>query len=105
MGFFTKLFGMNQSSGIDLATAISQGAFLVDVRSKSEFESGTAKGAVNIPVEIIAQKLDQLKGKSNIVVFCRSGNRSAAAKRILESKGMKNVINGGTWQNVKQYTK
>lgn len=58
MGFFAKLFGMNQSSGIDLATAISQGAFLVDVRSKSEFESGTAKGAVNIPVEIIAQKLD-----------------------------------------------
>ncbi|MFZ4753051.1 MAG: rhodanese-like domain-containing protein [Chitinophagaceae bacterium] len=102
MGFFAKLFGINQSSVIDLETAISEGAFLVDVRSKSEFESGTAKGAVNIPVEIIAQKLDQLKGKSNIVVFCRSGNRSAAAKRILESKGLKNVINGGTWQQVAQ---
>lgn len=102
MSFFSKLFGINQSSAIDLGTAISEGAFLVDVRSKSEFESGTASGAVNIPVEIIAQKLDRFKGKSNIVVFCRSGNRSSAAKRILESKGIKNIINGGSWQQVAQ---
>jgi len=36
-------------------------------------------------------------------VFCRSGNRSGQAKMILEQNGIKNVVNGGTWQNVSQF--
>jgi rhodanese-related sulfurtransferase len=40
------------------------------------------------------------KFKENIVVFCRSGNRSGQAKSILEQNGFVNVTNGGTWQDV-----
>jgi rhodanese-related sulfurtransferase len=99
MSFFGNLFGGNQSSET-LASIINDGAFLVDVRSPGEFAGGSAKGAVNIPLDVITQQIKKFEGKKNIVVFCRSGNRSGQAKSILEQKGIKNVTNGGTWDQV-----
>lgn len=75
-------------------------AFLVDVRTPAEFESGSAKGAVNIPLDRITDELDQFKGKTHIVVFCRTGGRSSHAKHVLEQFGFKNVVNGGAWEDV-----
>ena len=49
--------------------------------------------------------MGKFKDKKNIIVFCRSGNRSSMAKNLLEQNGIKNVVNGGTWENVKQYAK
>lgn len=74
--------------------------FLVDVRTPSEYSSGSVKGSVNIPLDKLPSQLVKFKGKENIVVFCRSGNRSAQAKHILNQNGFATVINGGTWQNV-----
>lgn len=99
MSFFGNLFGGGQSNE-NLAGIIKEGAFLVDVRSPGEFAGGSAKGAVNIPLDMIAQHLQKFSGKKNIVVFCRSGNRSSQAKSILERNGFNNVINGGTWDAV-----
>jgi rhodanese-related sulfurtransferase len=99
MGFF-DLFKSSSSSNDALKEIINNGAFLVDVRSPAEFTSGSAKGAVNIPLNTINSKLKLFKGKSNIVVFCRSGNRSGQAKAILERNGIKNVTNGGTVNKV-----
>lgn len=76
--------------------------FLVDVRTPSEFSSGSVKGSVNIPLDKLPAQLGKFKGKENIVVFCRSGNRSAQAKHILEQNGIASVINGGTWKTVQQ---
>jgi phage shock protein E len=101
MGFFSNLFKTKPS--VDLAELIKDGAFLVDVRSPMEFRSGSVNGAVNIPLDLISQQLKKFENKKNIIVFCRSGNRSGQAKRILEQQGLKNVINGGTWENVKKY--
>jgi len=83
-----------------LSTALSDDAFLVDVRSKVEFDSGSCKGAVNIPLDQIQNQLAKFKDKKNIVVFCRSGMRSSQAKSILERNGFSNVTNGGTCDNV-----
>jgi rhodanese-related sulfurtransferase len=69
----------------------------------SEFDGGSAKGAVNIPLDTVASQISKFKNKKNIVVFCRSGNRSGQAKSILEANGISNVTNGGTWDNVAQY--
>ena len=85
-----------------LSEALQSGAFLVDVRSAEEFSSGSVKGAVNIPLDQIPSQLAKFKDKNNIVVFCRSGGRSGSAKGILEQNGFENVINGGTWLNVKE---
>lgn len=95
---FKNLFAQTDDGA--LAAAIKDGAFLVDVRTPAEFAEGTAKGAVNIPLDRIEKNLSAFKGKKHIVVFCRSGNRSSRAKAILEQHGFTNVINGGTWQNV-----
>lgn len=101
MSLFQNLFGGGQTA--DLKTLIDQGAFLVDVREPGEFSAGSAKGAVNIPLGMLESQLNRFKGKENIIVFCRSGNRSGHAKVILEQHGIKNVVNGMTWENVNRF--
>lgn len=100
MGFFSALFG--NADNTKLTEVVRAGAFLVDVRSSSEFASGSVKGAVNIPLDNLQQQIATFKGKQNIVVFCRSGNRSSMAKNILSQSGFQNVIDGGTWKNVNE---
>lgn len=100
LGIFKNLFG--QKDNVQLKEIIKEGAFLVDVRTPSEFGSGSVKGAVNIPLDKVSGQLSKFKGKKHIVVFCRSGNRSSQAKSILEKNGFDNVINGGTWNNVQK---
>ncbi len=100
MGFFASLFGKTDNTA--LSQTISEGTFLVDVRTPGEFSSGSVKGAVNIPLDRLSSSLAKFKGKKNIVVFCRSGNRSGQAKAYLERQGFTDVINGGTWLNVKR---
>jgi rhodanese-related sulfurtransferase len=98
---FKSLFGGGTDTN-QLKEIIGNGAFLVDVRTPGEFASGHVKGSVNIPLDAIQNNLKAFKGKDNIVVFCLSGGRSSQAKTILERNGIQNVINGGTWQQVRQ---
>ncbi len=100
MGIFGNIFG-GSGNNENLATLVNNGAFLVDVRSPGEFADGNVKGSVNIPLDQVQNQLAKFKDKENIVVFCRSGNRSGQAKSILEQNGFTNVTNGGTWQDVK----
>ena len=99
MGIFGNIFGGNSNNG-NLATLVNHGAFLVDVRTPGEFAEGNVKGSVNIPLDQVQTQLAKFKAKENIVVFCRSGNRSGQAKSILEQNGFNNVTNGGTWQDI-----
>lgn len=103
LGAFKNVFAQTDNS--QLKEAVKNGAFLVDVRTPAEFSTGSVKGAVNIPLDKIPSQLSLFKNKKSIVVFCRSGSRSGQAKSILEQNGFKNVINGGTWQNVNELTK
>lgn len=102
---FKKILNMltgSDSSQVDLKKIISEGAFLVDVRSSGEFASGSVKGAVNVPLDQIANQIKKFQNKKSIIVFCRSGMRSGQAKSILEKNGLTNVYNGGTWQSVNE---
>ncbi|HNF30745.1 MAG TPA: rhodanese-like domain-containing protein, partial [Chitinophagaceae bacterium] len=65
-----------------------------------EFKGGAYPGAINIPLNTIHNQTAKFKNKNNIIVFCKSGVRSAQAKSILEQSGITNVTNGGTWQSV-----
>ena len=95
------LGGALQAQEKSLATLVNEkDAFLVDVRSEKEFDQGSALNAVNIPVDKIEKELDQFKGKSNIILFCRAGRREEAARKLLEKHHIK-AINGGTYQQVK----
>lgn len=86
----------------ELKALIKQGAFLVDVRTPEEFAEGCVPGSINIPVDQVAMNLDKFKEKENTIVFCRSGSRSGYAKNILEQNGLPNIINGGSWLDIKQ---
>ena len=103
MNLFQKLFGSAPS--VDLGSIIAEGAYLVDVRTPGEFTSGHVKGSVNIPLDTISTQLSKFKNKKNIIIFCRSGARSGQAKSILQQNGFTNVINGGSWDQVKQFVK
>lgn len=62
---------------------------VLDVRTPEEFAQEHIKGALLIPVQILNNNLSKLskdKGKK-ILVYCRSGNRSIAASRILAKNG------------------
>ena len=88
------LGGALQAQEKSLATLVNEkDAFLVDVRSEKEFDQGSALNAVNIPVDKIEKELDQFKGKSNIILFCRAGRRAEAARKLLEKHHIK-AING-----------
>jgi len=82
---------------------IKNGAFLVDVRTPAEFIEGHVEHSVNIPLDIVLANLDKFKNKEQVIVFCKSGNRSGQAKVLLEQHGITNVTNGGSWQDVKQF--
>lgn len=99
-GIFKSVFG--QPDQTQLKEAIANGAFLVDVRTPSEFAGGSVKGAVNIPLDRIQSQIASFKGKKGVIVFCLSGTRSGQAKSILERNNIPDVINGGTWKNVNQ---
>jgi rhodanese-related sulfurtransferase len=103
MNILNQFFSNTENN--NLQKLISEGAFLVDVRTPEEFNGGNVKGSVNIPLDIISFQLEKFKDKKNIVVFCRSGNRSGQAKVILEQNGITNVTNGGTWEQVSVFVK
>ncbi len=80
---------------------IEQGSAVIDVRTKAEFEAGHLKGSINIPLDQIASRVDEIKKmKQPIVTCCRSGARSGSAARILNNKGIK-AMNGGPWNGLK----
>jgi len=75
--------------------------FLVDVRTPEEYASGAIPTAVNIPVDVIRDNPPTQDRSARIIVYCRSGNRSRAAKSALEALGFKNVNDFGgiaNWQ-------
>ncbi|WP_223609150.1 rhodanese-like domain-containing protein [Chryseobacterium sp. OSA05B] len=72
---------------------------LVDVRIPEQYEAGTAKGAINIPLAEIENNIDSLKGKK-VVVFCNKGIQADQAMDILKKNGVE-AYDGTTWKNVK----
>lgn len=79
----------------DQFVSTSTSHLLIDVRTPEEFASGHISGAVNIPVESLQSRLSEVSNAQPIVVYCRSGNRSATASQILEQAGYSNVYDLG----------
>ena len=71
---------------------------IVDVRTKEEYETGHVKGAINIPHYEINEKIDLDKSKT-IMVYCKSGTRSAIAYEALKELGYK-VVDLGAYDSI-----
>lgn len=66
---------------------------LLDVREPHELEIAAIKGAKNIPLGEVAQRMSELDSAEDMVVFCKRGSRSARAIEILSSAGFKKMKN------------
>jgi rhodanese-related sulfurtransferase len=79
-----------------------EGAFILDVRQPDEWEQGRIPGATLIPLGELEARLDEVPQDKQVVVVCRSGNRSAEGRDILLAAGFTQVtsMDGGmnSWQ-------
>lgn len=75
---------------------------VIDVRSQMEFSTGNAKNSINIPLNEIPNKLNDLKSMQPLVICCAAGVRSEQAVQFLKTNGFKDVYNGGSWLNVQK---
>lgn len=99
IGTIKQLLGFGPK--VDLQELVSQGAIILDVRSKAEFQGGHLKNSINIPVDQLKSNLKKLPKKEQpIITCCASGMRSAAAKSLLKQAGYAEVHNGGSWRNL-----
>ena len=78
---------------------LSDQAYVVDVRNPQEYASGHVAGAINIPLEQILSHASSLASKNQVFVYCRSGNRSAHAMKILKEQGVTNIVDGGSLES------
>lgn len=94
------LFGFGVK--VDYAALVKQGAIILDVRSKGEYQCGHIKGSTNISIDTLRNNLNKLKKNKPIITCCASGIRSASAKNILKSNGFIEVHNGGGWSSLQR---
>jgi len=84
----------------DAWARVAAGAVLLDVRTKDELGSGTPKGAVHIPFDALERRWERL-GDVEVLVICRSGDRSRRGAAFLRRNGMRafNVRGGmNAWE-------
>ena len=90
------------SAGVESASAAkSQAATVIDVRTPDEFDSGHVEGAELIDIKDagFSDRIASLDAATTYVVYCRSGNRSAAARAQMEAAGL-TVLDGGSLQDM-----
>tara|TARA_B110000914_G_C15105764_1_gene283800 strand:+ start:19 stop:294 length:276 start_codon:yes stop_codon:yes gene_type:complete len=73
---------------------------IVDVRTEGEFAEGNVDGSINIPLNEVVDRMEELKGMQPLVLCCLSGGRSGKATDFLQAQGCDNVHNGGGWEMV-----
>ena len=81
---------------------INEGAILVDVRTKEEYDTKHISGAVLLTLDTINEEtsIDIIDDKDTpVIVYCQSGNRSNQALTKLESLGYTNVYDLGSINN------
>ncbi len=77
----------------DIENLDKSNSVLVDVRTPSEFAAGTIDSAVNIQVDDLRDRLDEIDREKKVYIFCQVGLRGYIAYRILKQHGFKNVLN------------
>lgn len=84
----------------ELPNMLKQGAIIIDVRSKEEFQLGSHPSSINIPLDQLNARINEFDRNQKIVLCCASGGRSGMAQAILKSMGYKDVSNAGSWMNL-----
>jgi len=86
----------------DIVAMDKEKSILLDVRSSSEFKKpGTIEGALNIPIDKLRDRIDELPKDKDIYLFCQVGLRAYLACRILNQKGYRTKNLSGGYKTFK----
>ncbi len=101
-GVLGAMFALKRAACVSAATAerlLRGGATIVDVRSAGEFARDGLPGAINIPLEKLADEFPRRIPQKDraLLLHCLSGTRSAIAARRLGAMGYRNVFNLGSY--------
>lgn len=99
------LRGDHPQADLDAILAMPQEdrPFLIDVRTAHEFSQGNIPGAVNIPVDELRNRLNELPRDRQIAVYCQVGQRGYVATRILLQAGFSAANVGGGYKTYKLF--
>lgn len=94
---FVVIPRLNTTGGSEARKLVADGALLVDVRTPEEYAAGHLDGAINIPVQVLEERVGELGDNKErpIVLYCRSGARSSSALDQLKAKGFTSLHNLG----------
>ena len=98
---FLLMFLIPAASSVPAAEpATQETTLLIDVRTPQEYQAGYLKGAINIEHMQIVDGVSRLttNKKQRIELYCRSGNRSGIAQKMLQNAGYENVVNLGGFE-------
>ena len=86
-----------------LASPADQRRFVLDVRTAEEFSAGHLPDAVNIPVDELRSRMNELPRDREIAAYCQVGQRGYLATRILQQEGFKVANIGGGYKTYKLF--
>jgi len=91
---------LGRKSKVNYKEIYDAGAIIIDVRTKGEFSHGNVKGSVNVPLDKINDRINEIKGENKAVIaVCKSGMRSGQAASVLKRNGVE-AYNGGSWTSL-----
>ena len=98
MGFLGFIFGSKKRQ---VESYLKSGAVILDVRTKKEWDKGHIENAINIPLDELHKRFDEVKKLNKpIITCCESGMRSRKAAQFLNLKNIQ-ATNGGGWERLK----
>lgn len=88
----------------DVRRLVEEGAYIVDVREEREYNAGHIKGAHNIPLSQLRQRMTEIPKDIPVYLHCRTSQRSYYALMYLQGNGYKNVTNiSGSYLGISLY--
>lgn len=86
---------------------LDKSILVIDVRTPEEYSTGHIDGAINIPVNVIENEIENHTKDKNqkILLYCRTGNRSGQALEMLKKLGYTNAENIGGYEEAKERLK
>lgn len=94
-----SLFGFGKS-GLDVHELLNDGSKVIDVRSMDDFEKDHFDGSINIPLDQLDSRIDDLRGYDKpLIMVCARGIKSGLAVSKLTKKGIA-CVNAGGWKSL-----
>lgn len=87
-----------------IASLVSSGALVLDVRSPEEYSAGHIQEAKNVPYDRIANEAATLEPSRDkpVVIYCKTGRRAEIARQALLRLGFNEVVNAGGYEDIRR---